>query len=139
MVNPPRDRNAVKVSKLKIRLAATLTLGVVAMFLGLTPVDSAEQVVVVPNGLATVVGNGGFVAPFNCNFLGFATSMRYQQVYLGSEVGSGTITQLAFRTFSVFGGPFGPTTISMWLSHFPPLQTARTIAIIFASNIGADV
>lgn len=55
-------------------------------FLALLFVDSAtaQNSVVVPNSLTNIEGNSDNGYPFNCNCL----SMRYQQVHLGSEIGS---------------------------------------------------
>ena len=63
--------------------------------------------VVVPNAQATVEGSINNLLPFNCGQLVVAGT-RYQQVYAASEVGSGTITEIAFRSD---GGSFGPSTL----------------------------
>ena len=81
------------------------TLAIAALLIAVPPVASAT--VVVPNAQATVEGNGNNVIPFSCS-----SATRYQQVYLGSEVGTGMITEIRFRQDGVFGGAFGPLPLT---------------------------
>lgn len=62
--------------------------------------------VVVPNSLAATEGNNNNGLPFNCAFL--FSSVRYQQVFSGSEVGPLTIDTIAFRQDGVplIAGPW---------------------------------
>jgi hypothetical protein len=65
--------------------------------------------------------------------------MRYQQVYLGPEVGSGTITQIAFRQDGGGGGAFGPTTINGITITLSSTSAAPDgLSNTFMSNVGAD-
>ena len=58
-----------------------------------------------PEPFLRILSNTNIESPWNCSP---AASQRYQQAYLGAEVGTGVITQIAFRPK---GGPFGPTSI----------------------------
>src|SRR5262245_6427034 len=82
-------------------MAAMLGPGLAASF------ATAAQVVV-PNSLTSVAGNSQFGNPFGC----VVNSERYQQVYRASEVGSGSITEIAFRREESLVFPDStPTTI----------------------------
>jgi hypothetical protein len=111
-------------------------LAVTALLIAVPPLASATAVV--PNAQAAVEGDESNVYPFHCSVL--QTSQRYQQIYLGSEVGTGVITEIRFRQDGVFGGAFGPTitngiTITLSSTTAAPDGLSNT----FASNIGADV
>src|SRR4051794_7003276 len=70
------------------------SLSLVGLVTATTPsAHATPTTVVVPNANATVEGNLNNADPFDCG----SGSMRYQQVYTGSQVGSGSISQLAFR------------------------------------------
>lgn len=86
-----------------ILFATAASIGVA---IGSTPPIHAQMVV--PNGLADVEGNESNVIPWD----NFATPVRYQQIYLGSEVGTGLIEEIRFRQDGVFGDPFGPFTLN---------------------------
>jgi hypothetical protein len=100
----------------------------------------SAAVVVVPNAQTSVEGNQQNAWPFNC--VGFG-SQRYQQVYRGSEVGRGTITQIAFRpdgAAGAGGAAFGPTTITGVTITLSSTNAAPdSLSLTFASNVGADV
>ena len=65
--------------------------------------------------------------------------MRYQQLYLGSEVGTGLITEVAFRQDAAFGAAFGPATLSGFTMSLSSTDTQiDDISQTFAENIGAD-
>ncbi len=99
----------------------------------------ADRVVVVPKAQETVEGNGDNSFPFNCAFLGLS-SQRYQQVYLGSEVGSGTITRIAFRPDPLNISAFGPTTIpGVTITLSSTTAAPDALSPTFAANVGADV
>jgi len=69
----------------------------------------AQDTVVVPNNRANTDANGSFKPPFNCVGLD-PMEIRYQQVYLGSEIGqAGTIDKISFRINDP-ANAFGPTT-----------------------------
>ena len=93
-------------------------------------------VVVVPNAQTAVEGDANNTFPFDCA----PGSNRYQQVYLGSEVGVGTITQIAFRP-DLFGGVvFGPTTISgVTITLSSTTAAPDSLSMTFATNVGSDV
>jgi hypothetical protein len=110
------------------------TLAIAALLIAVPPVASA---IVVPNAQTAVEGNTNNDFPFGCSSF---SSMRYQQVYLGSEVGSGTITQIAFRQDGVSGGAFGPTTINGITITLSSTSAAPDgLSTTFANNVGADV
>jgi uncharacterized repeat protein (TIGR01451 family) len=108
---------------------------------------ASAALVVVPNSNLSVEGTGGtannMATPFDCNYTGF-TSQRVQQVYLGTEVGSGKITQIAFRPDGTNGVAFGPTTINgvtitlSTTSAAPDVLAGGTDAMM-DSNVGGDV
>jgi hypothetical protein len=90
--------------------------------------------VVVPNALVNANGNINNNLPWNC---ASAPSTRYQQVYLDSEVGSGIITQIAFRAN---GGPFGPTTLTNVTIRLSSSTVAPdALSTTFEANVGTDV
>ncbi len=141
-------------SCLRMLLGSTLAAGAL---LTAVPVVTSAVVVVVPNANTNVEGTGGTKnaksSPFNCNFIGFV-SERVQQVYLGSEVGSGQITKIAFRPNGVneqtppdssdLGTAFGPTTINnvtikMSTTAASPDGLADTNDATMDTNVGADV
>src|SRR4051794_805772 len=75
-----------------------------------TPEVAYAATVVVPAAQTAVEGNSNEGFPFNCSRFS-AFSMRTQQVYAGSAVGSAAVTQIAFRPDAIDGNAFGPTTI----------------------------
>jgi len=110
-------------------------LAITALLIAVPPLASAT--VVVPNAQTAVEGNANNSFPFNCLLL--TPSMRYQQVYLGPEVGSGTITQIAFRQDGGGGGAFGPTTINGITITLSSTSAAPDgLSNTFMSNVGAD-
>jgi len=115
------------------RVAAMGLAAVVAILLSVVP---AAAQVVVPNAQAFVEGDGNNAFPFSCTVI--TTSMRYQQVYLASEVATGWITQIAFRQDAA-STAFGPTLIpgvSIKLSSTS--NAPDTLSTTFATNVGAD-
>ncbi|MFI5396914.1 MAG: hypothetical protein ACHQ9S_15365 [Candidatus Binatia bacterium] len=113
-------------------------LAVITATLLIVATAGSAAVVVVPNAQTSVEGNYDNTWPFSCGVL--YTSQRYQQVYLGSEVGSGTITQIAFRPDGVLGGAFGPTTITgVTITLSSTSAAPDSMSLTFASNVGADV
>ena len=75
-------------------VTSVVALIVTLLSLELVPSISLAEHVVVPNSLTPVAGNFQFGNPLACVS---SAGERYQQVYRGSEVGSGTITAIAFR------------------------------------------
>lgn len=96
------------------------------------------RVVAVPNGLAEVEGNFQTRFPFSCG-TSYA-SQRLQQIYLGAEVGSGTIAEIRFRQDDVQGTAFGPTVFSNVTIALSTTSVAvGSLDATFANNVGADV
>jgi len=94
--------------------------------------------VVVPNAQTNVEGNSANILPFGCVVT--SASMRYQQVYLGPEVGNGTITEIRFRQDAPAVVPFGPNTINGVTIALSSTSAAPDgLSTTFANNIGADV
>jgi photosystem II stability/assembly factor-like uncharacterized protein len=97
----------------------------------------------VPNRDAKQQGSAVNVFPFSCASVAPdgvhpLDGQRYQQVYLGSEVGSRSITQLRLRQ-TAFGFAFGPTVIpgvTIVLSSTPAAPDA--LSPTFAANVGGD-
>ena len=115
-------------------------IGVLGLLFMASAIQGAQ--VVVPVGLEDVEGNTNNASPFDC--LVFDPSQRYQQVYLGSEVGSGEIVELQFRQDGVFGDPFDPVTIpatviQMSSTTADPFGLLGGLSVVFADNVGIDV
>jgi hypothetical protein len=109
---------------------------IAALLIAVHRVKSAAQVVV-PNAQATVEGNDSSGVPFDCED---GQDLRYQQVYLGSEVGSGTITEIRFRQnagASAFGPTITPPGVIIALSS--TTAAPDSLSATFANNVGADV
>ncbi len=120
------------------RLVAAFAV-LVMLPIGGTRAARADRVVVVPNAQTTAEGNFDNSFPFNCGTLSLS-SQRYQQVYLGSELGSGTITRIAFRPDSAVTSAFGPTTIpGVTITLSSTMAAPDTLSATFAANVGADV
>ena len=114
-----------------------------ALVLALMPSAVAQGQAVLPAVLAGLEGNVNNGYPFDCSAFGIP-SMRYQQVYLGSEVGTGDIHELRFRKDGSCGGGFGPQVIpnvtiqlsSTTTAH--PFGSSGGLSSTFANNIGPD-
>jgi hypothetical protein len=125
-----------------------MSLVAVAVFACSRAIASASSVVL-PVGNTTTEGNttnnNSMALPFDCNFTGFANT-RMQQVYLGSEVGSGTITEVRFRpnaTGGTAGGAFSSTvkgvTMTLSTTSKAPDGLSSGSTALLDSNVGADV
>ena len=108
---------------------------VAMVLIGHPPKGSAAEIVV-PNAQTTARGNGNNVIPFSCQGA-FGPSMRYQQVYAAGEVGTGTITQIAFRQFT--NPAFTGTLLGVTLTLSSTSNGPDTLSATFAANVGADV
>jgi len=108
-----------------------------AVLLSFVPAVGSAALVVVPEAQEFIEGDGNNGFPFNCSI--FTSSMRYQQVYLAPEVGSGTITEVRFRQDGG-GSAFGATLISgVTITLSSSSNGPDTLSATFATNIGADV
>jgi len=115
------------------------------LLFGLALSQVNAQPVVVPNVLANTDANENTFLPFNCEI--DRESMRYQQVYLGSEFGqAGMIDKISFRlaAFSQLG--FEPTTfpgvqIELSTTDAQPIVPGgpNELSTTFEDNIGEDV
>ena len=77
-------------------------LSIVSCLIFISPAF-AQDTVVVPNSNADLGANGSFKPPFNCAGFGADASIRYQQIYLASQIGqAGMIDKISFRLNSVF-------------------------------------
>src|SRR5436309_3394354 len=95
---------------------------------------ATPSTVVVPNANTTVEGNVNNNLPLSC-LSGSQVSMRYQQVYAGSQVGAGSISQVAFRD-----GSFKQTTIpSVTIRLSTTSKPVTGLDTVFANNVGPDV
>ena len=118
-----------------MQTAITCILGVILTL----PAQQLSAQIVVPNSLTSVEGNTNLLWPWGCGH-GGNTSLRQQQVYLGSEVGSGTIAALRFRQDSLFGSAFGPTTLpSVLITLSSTPADPDSLSQIFDDNVGPDV
>jgi len=112
------------------------SIAMAGLLVGASLARAVGLAVVVPNAQTAVEGDSDGEIPFSC----FAASSRYQQVYLGSEVGSGVITEIRFRQDGVTGTTFGPSTfrdITITLSS--TTKSPDDLSLTFAANVGADV
>lgn len=117
---------------------ATLIIVGTATALETIASPTKAEVVVVPNASAAVQGNFGTIYPFSCasNAL---MSQRLQQVYMGTEVGSGTITEIRFRQHGT-GSAFGPTTLpNVTIALSTTSAPVDSLDLTFANNVGSDV
>jgi hypothetical protein len=98
----------------------------------------AQNSVVVPNSLKNIEGpGGGNIFPFDCAV--FHPSMRYQQVYLGSEMELSQIISINFRLVSEFPSTFGPTVLPDVRIDLSTTQAVPdALESIFENNIGPD-
>lgn len=95
--------------------------------------------VVVPAAQTSGEGNSNNGFPFNCAAHGHP-SMRYQQVYLAAEVGTGAIDTIAFRADAGAGTTFGPASIPGVTIRLSSTTAAPdSLSATFAANVGADV
>ncbi len=104
---------------------------------------AAHGQAVVPASLVNVEGNTNNLYPFACADFAWS-SMRYQQVYLGSEVGTGEISALRLRIDGPFGTAFGPQGLDVTIqlsstmtAH--PFGSSGGLSSILADNVGPDV
>jgi hypothetical protein len=120
-----------------LRNNATLQLlGVVTLLAFAVSASAAGGVV--PNAFTNVTGGGNNSFPFSCGSAAGVPSMRYQQVYLGSEVGSLTLRRIAFRE-KAFQPAFGPSTITgVSITLSSTSNGPGTLSTTFADNVGAD-
>jgi hypothetical protein len=96
----------------------------------------AQEFLVIVPALFTDVGGGGNVYPINCGF--FTPSMRYQQVYAGSELLTGTIVRISFRLdggSAPLAGTLDDVTVNLSTTQAEPGALSST----FADNVGPDV
>lgn len=99
----------------------------------------AQNLVVVPNSQTNIEGGIINLIPFNCGAAD-VSSVRYQQVYLGSMIGKGEISKISFRLDESNLFAFGPTVIpnsQIEMSVTPAVPGA--LSDIFANNIGPTV
>jgi len=107
---------------------------VIASLIWLSPALGQVNVVV-PQALTNVAGNGGG-GPFPCFP---APSLRAQVVYLGSEVGPGTIIGSVNRSVP-FGAGYGPVILPNITVRFSTTTAdPGALSTTFADNVGADV
>jgi len=125
-----------------------LSLTVIALsltaFIAFLSPSFAQTTVVVPNDLENTGTPSGISSPFSCATGGFATSERYQQVYLGSQFPeAGLIDKISFRLLSESLGSspgFGPTDLSGVLIELSTTQAQpNALSNTFADNVGPDV
>ena len=97
--------------------------------------------IVVANAIAATDRDGGFNLPFN--FGNFASSSRFQQVYLASQFSTlgptgGVITQIIFRQDGINGSMFSSTLPNVRIDLSTTGATPTTLSGTFANNVGAD-
>lgn len=100
--------------------------------------SSADAPPVVPNNLEDVETFSGNAWPFHIGQFG-VSSMRYQQIYSGSEFdGGGVIDALRFRRASG-EGPFTSTEMDLTIRLGYAARTVATASPVFADNLGSGV
>jgi cysteine-rich repeat protein len=113
--------------------------GGLAIALGLGFAPNSGAAVVVPQNRATTDGNSSNSFPFSCQVFGI-TSQHYQQVYLGTEIGTGTIKEIRLRQDASTGSGFGPTTLADVTVRLSSTTAAPDgLSATFAANVGPDV
>lgn len=123
-----------------MRIHLALTLGCVVAITALAGHARADLMVVVPNHLATIDGNGANGFPFGDS--PNTPTQRYQQVYAGSEFaalgGPALITEITFRAGSRFSTPFSYTIPSLQINLSTTTSGPGALSATFATNIGLD-
>jgi len=127
------------------KLSLILAALVLSAFLAFISPAYSQTIVVVPNDLENMSNASNSNSPFGCAGGGFATSERYQQVYLGSQFPeSGLIDKISFRlppsTGPSLPSPgFGPTDLSGVLIELSTTQAEPgALSNTFANNVGPD-
>jgi hypothetical protein len=95
---------------------------------------TASSQVVVPNSLTEVEGNLDNNIPWNDE-----APVRYQQVFLGTEVGPIVeLQQIRFRQDDLYGEPFSNTIpdVTIILTSIPAGPDG--LSMVFSENLGAD-
>ncbi len=96
----------------------------------------AQPSVVVPNRYTHVEGDSNNIFPFACGV--FFSSQRYQQVYSGSEIGSGEIDTISFR-LKLGGTGFSPQLFpGMQINMSTTQAEPGNLSPAFADNVGPD-
>ena len=123
------------------RLSLTVFALAFTSFFGFISPGYTQTTVVVPNNLENASGDAGFEVPFNCGF--GPPSVRYQQVYLGTQFPHKVlIGEVSFRLYNEFGSTpgFGPTDVHNILLQMSTTQAEpNTLSTTFADNVGPDV
>jgi hypothetical protein len=118
------------------KFSVIFTSAVVSLLtLVLTEVVNAQSSVVVPNAFTNKEGDGNNIFPFDCAV--FFGSMRYQQVYLGSQLGSGVIDAISFRLNQVEDG-FAATLPGVGINMSTTQASPGNLSSTFADNVGPD-
>lgn len=107
----------------------------------------AQNVVIVPNDLADKNANLAFTFPFNCEGTSPFLSMRWQQVYISSEIGqAGMIDKVSFRLEpssrggNGFSASYPGITIQLSTTDKNPVGLGgNPLSNTFTENIGPDV
>jgi len=101
--------------------------------------SAARAQVVVPNAQTTVEGNFNNLHPFSCRSLTL-NSERYQQVYRGTEIGTGNILEIRFRGDGTTDSSFGSTTFpGVVITLSSTTAAPDALSTTFANNVGSDV
>jgi hypothetical protein len=117
----------------------SILLGLLLVLAGIDGSDAAWAQSVVPGQFANAEAPGANAAPFAAIVCG-AGGIRYQQIYAGSQVGSGTIAALRFRRDGPQGQAFGPITFHGVTVRLSSTAVApNDLTIHFDANTGADV
>ena len=90
-----------------------------------------ETTVVVPNSNETADGHADNCLPWFC-----FPAVRYQQVYLGSEVGDGLITDINFRQDVVLGSAFTAVLDNVTIVLSSTTADPDGLSTTFSANVG---
>ena len=103
--------------------------------------SAARAQVVVPNAQTMAEGNFNNLHPFSCGDPSIhLDSERYQQVYLGSEIGTGNILEIRFRGDGTSSSSFGATTFpGVVITLSSTTAAPDALSTTFANNVGSDV
>lgn len=128
----------MNIARLRRRLTGAITALPLAALIG-HAIPAAAVPVVVPPGYAGSEAPDQNGYPFGGVELDCAQRFHYQQLYDGSQVGSGFINSVAFRLEANSATDYGPSTFhNLKVTLSSTSRNVDNLSTTFANNIGAD-
>ena len=91
--------------------------------------------VVLPSAAAAADANTHLAFPWDCALS--ASSLRQQQIYRGTEIGRGEITELRFRQDAGLGSAFGPSVLdNVTIRLGTTDREIDLMSLVFSENLG---